>query len=189
MQRTTCRGRRRADATSGHRPGRSEICWSTRPATIAVMRSRSSGRVTPARGEPIGRELEVLDRGPVRLRRRLEAGDRALEQQLVAGVVLQAEVEEDPAGHPEVGARIVARLAPADCARGARSLPGRTGRRRSPPWSRSTSTATGPASRRVPRHLAARGRRPRAPASGRWPLRGSPPASPGGVRIACRESE
>src|SRR3979411_261487 len=51
-------------------------------------------------------ELEALDRRCVRLRRRLEARDRALEQQLVAGVVLETEVDVSARCGPEVCAAV-----------------------------------------------------------------------------------
>src|SRR4029453_1924998 len=65
---------------------------------IQVARVRS-----PRLDEVPSGDLEALDRRGIRLRRRLETGDRALEQQLVPGWVLETEVDELPAAGAEVG--------------------------------------------------------------------------------------
>jgi hypothetical protein len=58
---------------------------------------------SPRLDERLSVDLEAFDRRGIRLRRRLEAGDRALEQQLVPGWVLETEVDELPATGAKVG--------------------------------------------------------------------------------------
>ena len=66
-------------------PGSLEICWSTRPVVNAVHMSTRRGSVTPLRARRSRTASRARTAGANDSADGLEAGDRALEQQLVAG--------------------------------------------------------------------------------------------------------
>src|SRR5215211_7516405 len=76
------------------------------PGDKAGEQVEVAGVRSPRLDERLSVDLEALDRRGIRLRRRLEVGNRALEQQLVPGWVLETEVDELPATGAKVGPNV-----------------------------------------------------------------------------------
>ena len=177
-RRAAASGRRRGRWRSAGRPGRRASPSTGRGAAGRPRRRRATGSCSSSRASTAG----AYDSGL-----RLEAGDRALEQQLVADRVLDAELRGSAAVRRRSDRDGILRaggdggLSSGPPARG---WPRRTWRRRSRASTRSRRTATAPAcppARRGPASSARPGP-PRGPAPTR--RRGSPAGSPRPVRLA-----
>jgi hypothetical protein len=168
-------------------PGSLEICWSVMPVPIAVNRSMALGSSMPsergAPGPPPGCRRRSRTTPPTARSRGWSAGTSAGSAPGPRCRSPRSTARSSSSRHERrpPGSSAPGRPRTADS-------PGRTSRRRSRAWSRSTSTATADASppRRPARAATAPPTRRRVPAA--TPCRGSPRWLPAVVRPACHVS-